>query len=154
MESYTRRKFLCGIGLGVAGLAFGGCSNSKVGRRPVMQPNVLFIAVDDLNDWIGSLGGHPQVKTPNIDRLVASGVLFSNAHCAAPACNPSRSAIMTGISPHKSGLYANGQKMREVMPDAELLPRYFANHGYWAGGSGKILHYSAIQRTVIYLYPL
>jgi arylsulfatase A-like enzyme len=107
----------------------------------VAAPNVLFISVDDLNDWIGCLGGHPQAKTPNIDRLAASGQLFTNAHCAAPACNPSRSAIMTGRSPHKSGLYANGQKMREVLPDAELLPKYFSRHGYWSAGSGKILHY-------------
>jgi len=105
------------------------------------RPNVLFIAVDDLNDWIGCLGGHPQARTPNLDRLAASGVLFRNAHCAAPACNPSRTAIMTGISPHVSGLYENGQKMREVLPRAELLPRYFSRHGYWSAGSGKLLHY-------------
>lgn len=105
------------------------------------KPNVLFISVDDLNDWIGCLGGHPQVKTPNFDRLAASGVLFTNAHCPAPACNPSRGAIMTGISPHVSGLYDNRQKMRERMPDAELLPKHFSNHGYWSAGSGKLLHY-------------
>jgi arylsulfatase A-like enzyme len=105
------------------------------------KPNVLFIAVDDLNDWIGCLGGHPQTLTPNIDRLAKSGVLFTNAHCAAPACNPSRTAVMTGRSPHRSGLYANGQKMRQVLPEAELLPRYFTKHGYWSAGSGKILHY-------------
>ncbi|MAG92644.1 MAG: iduronate-2-sulfatase [Planctomycetaceae bacterium] len=105
------------------------------------KPNVLFISVDDLNDWTGCLGGHPQARTPNIDRLAAGGVLFTNAHCAAPACNPSRTAIMTGLSPSTSGLYENGQKMREILPDAELLPKYFARHGYWAGGSGKLLHY-------------
>lgn len=105
------------------------------------RPNILFISLDDLNDWIGCLGGHPQAKTPNLDRLAASGVLFTNAHCAAPACNPSRTAIMTGISPHRSGLYENGQKMREMLPDAVLLPRHFSDHGYWSGGSGKILHY-------------
>lgn len=105
------------------------------------KPNVLFISVDDLNDWTGCLGGHPQAKTPNIDRLAASGVLFTNAHCPAPACNPSRGAIMTGISPHVSGLYDNRQSMREIMPDAELLPKYFSRHGYWSAGSGKILHY-------------
>lgn len=105
------------------------------------KPNVLFISVDDLNDWIGCLGGHPQAKTPNFDRLAASGVLFTNAHCPAPACNPCRTAIMTGIAPNVSGMYENGQKMREVLPDAELLPRYFSRHGYWSSGSGKILHY-------------
>jgi arylsulfatase A-like enzyme len=117
------------------------------------RPNVLFISVDDLNDWTGCLGGHPQAQTPNIDRLAASGVLFTNAHCAAPACNPSRTAIMTGISPHKSGLYENGQKMREILPDAELLPKYFANHGYWAAGSGKLLHYFIDAQSWHEYYP-
>ena len=104
-------------------------------------PNILFIAVDDLNDWIGCLGGHPQTKTPNFDRLAASGVLFKNAYCAGASCNPSRAAVMSGLSAHHSGLYNNVQKMREVMPDAELLPKYFSRHGYWSAGSGKILHY-------------
>ena len=105
------------------------------------QANVLFIAVDDLNDWIGCLGGHPQSITPNLDRLAASGVLFRNAHCPAPSCNPSRSAVFSGLPPHRSGLYQNMQKMREVMPNAELLPKYFSKHGYWSAGSGKMLHY-------------
>lgn len=104
-------------------------------------PNVLFIGLDDLNDWTGCLGGHPQARTPNIDRLAASGVLFTNAHCAAPACNPSRTSIFTGLAPHHSGVYGNQQKMREVLPDAELLPHYFTRHGYWSAGSGKMLHY-------------
>jgi len=108
---------------------------------PAMQPNVLFIAVDDLNDWIGCLGGHPQTKTPNLDRLAKSGVLFTNAYCPAASCNPSRTAIFSGMPPHRSGLYQNTQKMREVMPEAELLPRYFSRHGYWSAGSGKMLHY-------------
>jgi arylsulfatase A-like enzyme len=105
------------------------------------SPNVLFISVDDLNDWIGCMKGHPQAKTPNMDRLAASGTLFTNAHCPAPACNPSRSAIMTGISPHISGVYDNRQKMRELMPDETLIPKYFSENGYWSAGSGKILHY-------------
>jgi arylsulfatase A-like enzyme len=104
-------------------------------------PNVLFIAVDDLNDWIGCLGGHPQTKTPNFDRLAKSGVLFTNAYCPAASCNPSRTAVFSGRPPHRSGLYQNMQKMREVMPEAELLPRYFSRHGYWSAGSGKMLHY-------------
>lgn len=105
------------------------------------KPNVLFIAFDDLNDWIGCLGGHPQTRTPNLDRLAASGVLFRNAYSPAASCNPSRSAIFGGLPPHRSGLYQNTQKMREAMPRAELLPRYFSRHGYWSAGSGKMLHY-------------
>jgi arylsulfatase A-like enzyme len=61
------------------------------------RPNVLFIAVDDMNDWIGCLGGHPDTKTPHLDALAARGVLFTTAHCAAPLCNPSRAALMTGL---------------------------------------------------------
>jgi arylsulfatase A-like enzyme len=117
------------------------------------KPNVLFISMDDLNDWIGCLGGHPQAKTPNIDRLAASGVLFNNAHCTAPACNPSRTAIMTGISPHKSGLYDNRQKMRELLPKAELMPKHFSNHGYWSAGSGKLLHYFIDARSWDEYFP-
>lgn len=115
-------------------------ASSLVSAAPT-RPNVLFIAVDDLNDWIGCLGGHPQTRTPNLDRLAKSGVLFTNAHCAAPSCNPSRTAIFTGIPPHLSGLYDNRQKMRDVLPNAELMPKYFSNHGYWSAGSGKLLHY-------------
>ncbi len=105
------------------------------------RPNVLLIVLDDLNDWIGCMGGHPQTITPNLDRLAKSGLLFTNAHCAAPACNGSRAALFTGISPHVSGLYDNRQKMRHVMPDAELMPRTFSRQGYHAAGSGKLLHY-------------
>jgi arylsulfatase A-like enzyme len=105
------------------------------------KPNVLFIAVDDLNDWIGCLGGHPQTKTPNFDRLAASGVLFKNAYCAGASCNPSRAAILSGLPPHRSGLYNNRQKLRDVLPDAELMPKYFSRNGYWSAGSGKMLHY-------------
>ncbi|MCB1275096.1 sulfatase-like hydrolase/transferase [Prosthecobacter sp.] len=105
------------------------------------KPNVLFISVDDLNDWIGCLGGHPQTKTPNFDRLAKRGTLFTNAHCAAPQCNPSRTAIFTGLPPYRSGVYHNGQKMRDVLPNAELIPKFFSRHGYWSAGSGKLLHY-------------
>lgn len=107
----------------------------------VQRPDILFIAIDDLNDWIGVMGGHPQALTPNLDRLARSSVLFTNAHCAAPACNPSRTAIFTGRSPHRSGLYDNRQSMREVLPDAEIIPKVFHRHGYYAAGSGKLLHY-------------
>ncbi len=117
------------------------------------KPNVLFIAIDDLNDWVGCLGGHPQARTPNLDQLAKSGVLFSNAHCSAPSCNPSRTAIFTGISPHRSGLYKNGQSMRQVLPKTELLPKTFSRSGYRAIGSGKMLHYFIDQRSWDEYFP-
>lgn len=120
---------------------------------PADRPNVLFISIDDLNDWVGCLGGHPQARTPNLDRLAASGVLFTNAHCPAPACNPSRGAIMSGVSPHRSGLYDNRQRLRDRLPNAELLPRYFSRHGYWSAGSGKLLHYVIDARSWDTYYP-
>jgi arylsulfatase A-like enzyme len=105
-------------------------------------PNVLFMIVDDLNDWVGCLGGHPETKTPNIDRLTSRGVLFTNAHCAAPACGPSRAAALTGIRPSTSGIYSNNQPFRKspVLENAVTLPQHFMNHGYSAMGSGKIYH--------------
>lgn len=126
---------------------------SSAGQSEEKRPNVLFISIDDLNDWIGCMGGHPQAITPNFDRLAASGMLFTNAHCPGAACNPSRTAIMTGLSPHVSGLYENGQKMREVLPEADLLPQYFRDHGYRAAGSGKILHYFIDARSWDEYYP-
>ena len=105
------------------------------------RPNILFISIDDLNDWIGCMGGHPQARTPNIDRLAQNGMLFTNAHCPSPSCNPSRTAIMTGIPCYRSGLYDNRQRMRNKLPDAELIPKYFSRNGYWSAGSGKLLHY-------------
>ncbi|QDV38417.1 sulfatase [Tautonia plasticadhaerens] len=106
------------------------------GRRP----NVLFLAIDDLNDWTGFLGGHPQSKTPNLDRLAARGMSFGRAYCAAPACNPSRAALLTGIRPSTSGVYTNAQPWRPAMPDAVTLPRHFMLAGYEVLGGGKIFH--------------
>ena len=107
----------------------------------VRRPNVLFIAVDDLNDWIGCLGGHPQVKTPNIDRLAKRGVLFTNAHCAAPLCNPSRAAVFSGRHPFETGVLANDESdIRKMRPEIVLIPQHFKQAGYKTFGCGKLLH--------------
>ena len=100
--------------------------------QSAQKPNVLFIAVDDLNDWIGCMDGHPQAVTPNIDRLAARGVLFTNAHCAAPACNPSRAAVFSGRMPFVTGVWANqaGQSLDRLYPEALLLPTAFSRAGY------------------------
>jgi arylsulfatase A-like enzyme len=104
------------------------------------KPDVLFIAVDDLNDWVGNLGGHPQTKTPNIDRLVARGTAFTNAHCAAPACNPSRAALMSGLRPWTTGIYTNGDPAQGVLKDVNTINRHFLAQGYNTRGGGKIYH--------------
>ncbi|QDU88899.1 Choline-sulfatase [Pirellulimonas nuda] len=104
------------------------------------RPNVLFIAVDDLNDWVGFLDGHPQVKTPNMDRLARRGVVFLSAHCAAPLCCPSRAAVFSGQQPFHTGVYDNQQQIRKLRPKLTLLPEYFHAHGYRTLGAGKLMH--------------
>ena len=104
------------------------------------HPNVLLIAIDDLNDWVGYLGGHPQAQTPNIDRLIKKGVGFTKAYTVAPLCNPSRVALLTGLYPSTSGVYGNRNKFRENLPDAITLMQYFKENGYITKGGGKIFH--------------
>lgn len=105
------------------------------------KPNVLFIAVDDLNDWIGCMQGHPQAQTPNMDRLAQRGVLFTNAHCAAPVCLASRAAVLSGRYPGQTGIYSNWGKNRgRSIPAASQLPPNFAASGYETLGTGKIAH--------------
>jgi arylsulfatase A-like enzyme len=103
------------------------------------KPNILFISVDDLNDWVGFLKGHPQAYTPNMDRLARRGVAFTNAHCAAPLCNPSRNAVMTGQYPHTTGLFTNGESIFQ-RNDLTTLPQYFQENGYTTLGAGKLFH--------------
>ncbi|MFP6658388.1 MAG: sulfatase [Pirellulales bacterium] len=108
------------------------------------KPNVLFIAIDDLNDWVGCLEGHPQARTPNIDLLAKRGTLFTNAHCQGPICGPSRASLLSGLYPHTTGVYQ--QPRGDAMArDAghfrgRMLPEYFARHGYKTLAVGKITH--------------
>jgi len=106
------------------------------------KPNVLFIAIDDQNDWIGCLGGHPQIQTPNIDKLAARGTVFLNAHCQSPLCNPSRTSLMTGLRPTTTGIYGLSPWFRDVpnLKDLVTLPQYLKSHGYKTLSAGKIYH--------------
>ena len=107
------------------------------------KPNVLLIAVDDLNDWVGCLGGHPQTFTPNIDRLADRGMLFSNAHCQGTMCNPSRISLLWGRRPSSTGFYDNRysiSKEPEFLKQHVTLPSHFAANGYKTLSSGKIFH--------------
>lgn len=104
------------------------------------RPNVLFISVDDLNDWVGFLGGHPDTLTPNMDRLAKRGAVFTNAYCASPICGPSRAAVLTGMRPESSGVYNNKGTYIDYVPDAESLPKFLKRRGYKVMGAGKINH--------------
>jgi len=134
----NRRGFMRITAVTSAALALPGVALSAGSAKT--RPNVLFIAIDDLNDWVGCLGGNPDVKTPNLDRLAARGVNFTHTYCSAPACNPSRASLMTGILPSTSGVYHNNQPWRPVMPDVVTIPQHFMAHGYLAIGRGKIYH--------------
>lgn len=110
--------------------------------RAAERPNVLFIAIDDLNDWVGVLDGHPLVKTPHIDALAKRGTVFLNAHCQAPLCNPSRTSLLLGQRPTTTGIYGLSPWFRDVpaLRDLVPLPKYFAQHGYRTLGVGKVFH--------------
>lgn len=104
--------------------------------------NVLFIAVDDLNDWVGFMKGHPNTRTPNMDRLAAMGMFFEHAYCGAPVSNASRAALLSGYRTSTTGVYGNAEFMRDspVLKDAVTLPKYFSEHGYYSMARGKIFH--------------
>ena len=113
-------------------------------KKPVKQPNVLFISIDDLNDWEGTMGGNPQAITPNLDKLFETGVLFTNAHCSQAVCTASRNSLLSGIHPSISGWYSSTGAMQktynEVMGDHKMLPQYFKDNGYKTLAVGKIFH--------------
>lgn len=113
------------------------------------KPNFLFIAVDDLNDWVGPLKGHPQVKTPNIDRLARRGVTFANAHTQAPLCNPSRASLLSGLRPGTTGLYTLQPGVRAVdkLKERVMLPQALAVNGYATFSAGKIYHDGSINQA-------
>lgn len=113
---------------------------------PAKQPNVLMIAVDDLNDWVGFMDGHPQVITPNLDRLAKRGTVFLNAHCQAPLCNASRASLLSGLRPTTTGLYALDPSIREIpeFKDTVSLIQYFSRSGYTTYGVGKVWHHNPI----------
>ncbi len=120
------------------------CASAPSAEPPPPSPNVLFLAVDDMKDWVNCLGGYEgKIDTPNIDRLAAKGVLFTNAHCVSPKCAPSRAAIMTGLLPSTTGLYDNGHWWLPNLPNAVTIPTNFRSHGYRVVGAGKIFHHTA-----------
>jgi arylsulfatase A-like enzyme len=106
------------------------------------RPNVVFIAIDDQNDWIGHMGGHPLASTPHLDALAARGTTMLNAHCQAPLCNPSRTSLMLSLRPTTTGVYGLAPWFRTLdqWQDRVALPQHFHSHGYRTLSTGKIYH--------------
>jgi arylsulfatase A-like enzyme len=142
MPRHTRPRWLAPLLITMLCGAFAAQSMAGHPQPDSRKPNVLFFVIDDLNDWLGCLDGHPQAKTPNIDRLAKRGVLFTNAHCQAPLCNPSRTSFLTGKRPSTTGIYALQPWFRSVPRWRSLvtLPQYFAQHGYRTLTTGKVYH--------------
>jgi arylsulfatase A-like enzyme len=144
MRGLKRREFLRRTGqVGAAGIFTAPLSILLQSCLGLHKPyNILFIAVDDLNDWVGFLDGHPQAMTPNMDRLASESIVFEKAYCASPLCNPSRTALLTGIPAHISGIYDNKSYFRNspILSETITLPQYLRNHGYFTMARGKIFH--------------
>ncbi len=111
-------------------------------EQPADKPDVLFIAIDDLNDWVGVMGGNSQIKTPNIDELASRGMLFTNAHTPAAACLPTRTAILSGMSPFSSGVYTQLGDWRNnpTFDGKATIPSFFRQNDYLTLGAGKLFH--------------
>jgi arylsulfatase A-like enzyme len=113
----------------------------------VKHPNVLFISLDDMNDWVGPLAGNGQSITPSLDWFAETGVNFTRNYTPSPGCNPSRSATLTGLHPYTSGMYSNYQDWRNVpvLQNVQTMGQHFRNNGYYTAGAGKIFHYSQVD---------
>jgi len=144
----------CGGGSGASDSADNSGDSGGGGGTPppvAAKPNVLFISIDDLNDWTGFLRGHPQVQTPNMDRLAGLSTVFAKAYCNAPLCNPSRSSALTGLMPTQTQVYDNNTRFRTTLPTVTTLPQHFLNNGYYTLSLGKVFHYgdtASWSRTV------
>ena len=148
MQRTSRRSFLTSMACAAVGVV-AGRAMAAVGAKTRSRPNVLLVAIDDLNDWVRFLGGHPDTKTPNMDRLASRGVLFDNAHCQGPICNPSRTSLMYGLRPSTTGIYMNRPTPWQVPAFGRRvsMPRHFAAHGYKTLTTGKIYHGSGLPKN-------
>lgn len=129
------------LGLLVACMVVIGQAANAAAENRSAAPDVLFIVVDDLNDWISLLDEDAPIKTPNLERLAQRGMLFTKAYCASPACNPSRAATLTGLRPTTTGIYGNKSDWRRAVGDRRTIMQRFMKAGYDVRGAGKIFHH-------------
>jgi arylsulfatase A-like enzyme len=115
-------------------------ASTVTARANEKRPDIVFIIVDDLNDWLGCLGGHPDAKSPNIDTLAASGMLFSQAYCNSPQCRPSRTSLNHGVYPFKTGTYFNAKAKEETKITTPTMQEFFSQNGYRVASGGKVFH--------------
>jgi arylsulfatase A-like enzyme len=120
---------------------------SKKQKELIKHPNVLFISLDDMNDWVETLNGHDQTVTPHLANFAKESVTFTKNYCPSPGCNPSRSAVLTGIHTHNSGMYSNYQEWRNVpkLQSVNTIGQHFKESGYYTAGAGKIYHYGQVD---------
>lgn len=127
------------------GMLLASCSTSN--KDASSRPNVLFISIDDLNDWTQPLAGNSQAITPNLSDFGKQSVNFTKNYCTSPGCNPSRSTLLTGLHTYTSGMYSNYQDWRKVprLTQVPTLGQYFRQNGYYTAGAGKIFHYGQVD---------
>jgi len=138
MRNSQTMRILKAIAFAVVSLAL-----ADKGHAAAPKPNVLMICVDDLNDWTGFLGGHPQAVTPHMDALAKRGRNFANAHCAVPVCSCSRVSVMSGLAATTHGSYEIGPRYEQLdaLTDVPTIQRYFKDNGYYTLSGGKVLHH-------------
>ncbi|MCH1497603.1 MAG: sulfatase-like hydrolase/transferase, partial [Akkermansiaceae bacterium] len=114
--------------------------NEKDAISARAAPNVLMICIDDLNDWTGFLGGHPEARTPHMDALAKRGRNFTNAHCAVPVCSSSRVSVMSGVAATTHGSYEIGPSYQQLpaLKEIPTIQQYFKEHGYLTLAGGKV----------------
>ena len=143
MGQISRREF--SLGTLASAMMLSGCGHMAMTAGSSTAKNLMLFILDDLNDWVTALGDHPQVRTPHIDALAASGTVFTNAHAQAPICGPSRASLFSGLYPAQTGIYGQikdadlGPAVAAVSPTL-LLPQYLRSQGYYTAGRGKVSH--------------